>query len=293
MSKKKHQDPRQEPTSDELETPFSLEDLSLEGFDPEALEAWAENENGREDTEDQILDGSETTWKTPIRKRLGLIVLIVLTVLAIISCIAGSASRKEWPDWLAWLPTRGKSEITLIDSQNGRVLMTEVTGDLRRVVVETGSEASWLVVSRDDNTATNPAFSPRAERVAYVSEQNDGQIVIASVTEDERLAIAANAVEIAALEEDFSRVHICSWTSIAWAPDSQRVAFFGCRKLLPLSLVVVADVSGSEAAVSVIPATEAESSDRRQLQWLDESNLTVITPSSSDSPAQVQTYPVP
>jgi hypothetical protein len=171
--------------------------------------------------------------------------------------------------------------------------MVETNGDLDRVLVETSGQASWLLVSRDDTTATNPAFSPDVGYVAYISEQDGGQVAIVSLTDDTRFAITSTQVEIAALTADFSGVSLCPWTSVAWAPDGRRVAFFGCREILPLSLALIADVHDPRnIGLDTIPDSDVGIFSHRQIQWLDSTHVTISTP-TDEGTDRVQTFTVP
>ena len=185
------------------------------------------------------------------------------------------------------------TSITLVDLQNGVILMLEQSGSFSRVVVEPSDQASWLLVSRDDTTATNPALSSDGKQVAYVTERDGGQLVIVSIITDTRRTIEADQVQDAGDSVGFDEMQVCPWTPIAWAPTGNRIAFFGCTKDTSLSVVLVGDLSDPAIPLTVIARSKAQASAVRQLKWLDHTHLVVSTPATDAQQAMVSTFVVP
>jgi len=232
---------------------------------------------------------TEETRIAPRRYGLALLILAILAALA--TWVLGYMQR-QGPFTILSLTLPPPSMI-LVDSRDGVVLMLERSGDLSRVIVETSNQGSWQLVSRDDTAATNPALSPDGERVTYVTERDDGQLVIVSIIADTRRTIDADQVQDAGDSIGFDEMQVCPWTPIAWAPTGNRIAFFGCTKEASLSVVLVGDLSDPAIPLTVIARSKAEVSAVRQLKWLDHTQLIVSTPATDAQRAAVSTFVVP
>jgi len=172
--------------------------------------------------------------------------------------------------------------------------MLEQSGGLSRVIVEKSDQANWLLVSKDDTTATNPALSSDGEQVAYVTKRGGGQLVIVSLSTDARRMITADQIRKAGEDAGLDDMELCLWTPIAWAPPAgDRIVFFGCVENSSFSVAVVGDLSDPATDLKVIAASKAESSDVRQLKWLDHTRLVISTPATDAKQAVVTTFVVP
>jgi len=227
-------------------------------------------------------------------KRYGLVAIIILVLLGVVVAIVGVIERHGLVNIMNWASSGGSPKMEMVDSRQGKVLMLETQGDFRRVIVKTPGQATWQLVSRDDTTAINPALSPDGRFVAYVSAQEDGQIVVVSLIDDALTKITSKEVGDIANKTPFLAAQICSWTPVAWDPDGRRVAFFGCREKPALSVVYVADLSGPNPVLSFVTDSEVDSGSPRQLQWSGSSEITVIGPSDDAWPGgKVKTLFVP
>jgi hypothetical protein len=182
---------------------------------------------------------------------------------------------------------------TLVESRAGALLMLECDGDSSRVVVSRSDRAGWVLVSRDDTTAINPALAPDGERVAYLSKRGGGEIAVVAIDEGGRQTIGSYHLEKAGAAAGLGDVELCPWTPIAWSPTGEAIALFGCAEDDAFSVAVVADLSVSDPELSIIGASKAGVSDDRQVEWLDAEHLVVNTPSSSKNLPTVQTFEVP
>jgi hypothetical protein len=217
---------------------------------------------------------------------------VIAVLIGIIFWITGKGTSQNIADFFDWLSPRASHEVTMLDSRNGVVLMLERSGKTNRIIVQTADEASWLLVSQDDTTVKNPALSMNGTHVAYVSELDDGQIVIVPLNGDDRYTLSADDVKDAGKNDGFDELAICSWTPLAWAPDNDMIAFFGCAEDNSLSVVITADLTTTPPDLDIIGNSRINSSDERQLRWLDDAKLVVSSPAVGQQPATITTFEV-
>jgi hypothetical protein len=278
--------------ADEQQPPAPHEGASV-SIPPDLLDLdidWHDERLLPEDAE--VLPGATRETRTAPR-RYGLALLILAVLAAAATWTVGYMQRQGL---LAVVPRPGSlppTSITLVDLQNGVILMLEQSGSFSRVVVEPSDQASWLLVSRDDTTATNPALSSDGKQVAYVTERDGGQLVIVSIITDTRRTIDADQVQDAGDSIGFEKMQVCPWTPIAWAPTGNRIAFFGCTKDASLSVVLVGDLSDPAIPLTVIARSKAQASAVRQIKWLDHTHLVVSTSATDAQQAIVSTFVVP
>ncbi len=259
------------------------------------LTAWAGSEGpSLASPEEEEIPPGATRNEVMRPKRYGRWGFIIFVLLGAVVTIVGIVERQGLATIIKRLPFRGVHHIELLDPHNGKLLMLETYGDSSRVIVQTPGQASWQLVSRDDTTATNPALSPDGRSVAYVSAQEDGQIVVVSLVDDAQHRITSKEILDIAKKASFSTAKVCPWTPVAWSPDGYRVAFFGCRKKPPLSMAFVANLSGSSVVLSIVPDSEVETDSPRQLQWSGAAEVTISVPSNdAQSGDRMKTLPVP
>ena len=234
--------------------------------------------------------GDETNRPKQYGKR----AIIIFVCLCVIACVAGFFERNQLPTFLLKrAPWHHALEIELIESRDDRVLMLETSGEASRVIVEVSGQASWLLVSQGDTTATNPALSPDGEQVAYVTERDGEQLVIVSLTSNTRRTVRAGQIQDADGDDGLDGMRLCPWTPIAWAPTGDRIAFFGCAEDDSLSVVLVGELSGPAISLTVVARSKVESSATRQLSWLDDTQLVVSTPADDTQQAAIITLAVP
>lgn len=225
------------------------------------------------------------------RRPYGRVLLVIAVMAAVAVSLIGYVQRQGLS---ALLSRASPPSTTLVDSHDGVVLMLEQSGDLRRVIVEKSGRANWLLVSKDDTTATNPALSSDGQQVAYVTERGGGQLVVASLITDTRRTIDADQIEGVGDSAGLDRMKLCAWTPIAWAPPAgDRIAFFGCVEDSSFSVAVVGDLSDSAANLTIVAPSKAKASDARQLKWLDHKQLVVSMPATDAQQAEVTTFVVP
>lgn len=189
---------------------------------------------------------------------------------------------------------RSGPPVTLpIDAQSGLVLLLEQNGVSGRVIVETDSQATWLLISKDDTTASGPSLAPDSSAVAYISQKDEGQVVIVSLVDTTRQTILASEIAKIAQSSNLDDPKLCEWSSTAWNTGSKQLAFFVCDEEKPLSIVVVVDLSTGEPELKPLTATEHNEIEKRDLKWLNETQLVVSTPAGGSQPATVQTFDAP
>ena len=228
------------------------------------------------------------------RRPYGRVLLVIAVVAAVVVSLVGYVQRQGLSALLSRAVPIPPPSTTLVDSHDGVVLMLEQSGGLSRVIVEKSGQANWLLVSKDDTTATNPALSSDGEQVAYVTKRGGGQLVVVSVITDTRRTIDADQIQDVGGNAGFDEVKLCPWTPIAWAPPGgDRIAFFGCVEDSSVSIAVVGDLSDPAYNLKIVASSKAEASDARQIKWLDHTRLVVSTPATDAKQAVVTTFVIP
>ena len=186
------------------------------------------------------------------------------------------------------------SALSIVDSRQGIVLLFEKGDSLNNVVVDRPLQNQWTLISQSDTTASNPTLAPDGSSVAYVSQLARGQIVVASILTNTRQVITSEEIGTENIAATISRLRVCSWTTIAWHPNSNQIAFFGCGENIPISVVIVGDISGSKPVLDIIEQSKSSLMTERQLAWLDDHQLAVTVPVSDTlGGAAITTLQVP
>jgi hypothetical protein len=259
------------------------------------LSSWAQGEDEDSSAREEVEVTPGTTKDEVDRpKHYGKFLLILLVLFGFLAWVAGVVERKGLVNVLNSISPGRTIETTLVEARDGTVLMLETNGKLSQIVAQVPGQASWYLISKDDTTATNPALSPDANLVAYLSAREEVQIAIVSLSNEEQYHITSEQAEQIGMQALITEVNICPWTTVAWSPDSHRVAFFGCRKNPPLSLAFVADISGPEVVLSTIAESEFDTAAPRQLEWSGPTQVTIVTPSADvQQVGRVKTLSVP
>ncbi|MEK7325028.1 MAG: hypothetical protein AAB217_07200 [Chloroflexota bacterium] len=208
-----------------------------------------------------------------------LLLAVLLLILAVVAAVFGERLRNgSFPRLLP--PTSSvPPSVTLIDTRNGVVLMLEQTGDVSRVIAKIPGQASWLLASQDDTTATAPALSNDGEKVAFASWRDGGHIVVVSLATGLQKTITAGEIQVAGT--NLGKLQVCEWSSIVWNPKGNSVAFFACNSQRAFSIGVVSDLSGTKPALKVVVGSEIDSDETRQIAWPVDDQILVTVPSGS------------
>jgi hypothetical protein len=236
---------------------------------------------------------------SPVRRGLwyyGKRVLIGLVVVGVIVWAIGEVQRQGVPDLFHWLPLARAPDLQIVDACDNYVLMLETDHEHSQVLVQTSPQESWLRVSRDDSRAVNPAFSPiinsTIKYVAYLSLEGEKRIVVAPLDDTaDRIEITSAKLEATGVTDGIPEVAFCEWTPLAWDPEGRRLAFYGCRKQKPHSLVFVAQIDADPVELETIDDTQADTTDQRQLEWSGSDDIVLTMPLPRGN--QVETLPVP
>jgi hypothetical protein len=207
-------------------------------------------------------------------------VIIVLAILGMVAYLLGQLQNVEASAILRRIGSGEQSVFTLIEAREGVVLMWESEKSRSEVLVQASPQSEWLRVSRGDTTAINPALSPDASQVAYLSSADSGQIIVASLGGGDRLSIPVNALNnFAATKEPMS---FCDWTTIAWSHDGKRLAFFGCYQEETGSVAFYAQIDAEPIEVTLIPDSKLDTNHHRQLLWSSDETIILTFPKSED-----------
>jgi hypothetical protein len=214
---------------------------------------------------------------------LGSIVLVLMVLAAIAVAVAGCWKRSQN------INVSGKSTTPLstisqsvVPTHSGFGLIEERVGNTTRIIVKKlDPEASWLLVSRDELTATHPVLAPDTTYVAYrQGDAGDKNLVIVSLTDDTRLTLTAGRIRRAGETVGLEALYLCEELStVAWDSDSSRVAFFGCETNTLSSVVLIGNLAKLHTP-TVITASYVATNTNRQLNWLGQDQLEVDMPST-------------
>lgn len=226
----------------------------------------------------------DTVWSWIRRIPLLIRLMIILAVLGALVYVYGLWQRGEIHGFLYRVYPGRQPSLTLLDAHGEYVLMVETDRTHSQVLVQISPQGNWLRISRDDLQAVNPSFSPAIastiKYVAYLSLQNERQIVVAPLDDTaDRLVITATDLEAAAVAGKTSDITFCEWTPLAWDPEGHRIAFFGCRREKPRSLAFSARVDADPVELDLVSGSEADTADPRQLQWSGTNYVVLTVPS--------------
>lgn len=167
----------------------------------------------------------------------------------------------------------------LVDAVDGRILVFRREGAVNVVEVEIDNRAASISISKGDMTAHHPSLSPDGNFVAFLSEQNDGQLVLVSLTGTERWELTNQQV-VGTLGNEFAKPVICPWTSVTWAPSANKMALFICSEQLEQSRLAVIDMLSPDIFPVLQAGSAYEGLDSRQAMWLNESEVLMTIPAS-------------
>jgi hypothetical protein len=239
---------------------------------------------------DSSEEGEEAMTGAPRRrpKYWGLALVLLILVGGAVVAVVGAWQRGNLLSLLYRFASRPTPEVVFLESQQERSLFLESDGKRNRVLIQGPDRESWLLVSRDDYTAANPALSPDGLWVAYLSTQDAPKIVVVPLEQQGRLNYASSDLEDFGRRSDIEVASICPWTPIAWAMDSARLAFFGCAEDPALSRAFVATLadSGATLKLELIPGTVAPGTDSRQILWMGDDRVSVTFPPGDPSQAE-------
>jgi len=187
--------------------------------------------------------------------------------------------------------------MALLESRDEKSLLLQTDGERRQVLVQLPDRDGWVVVSRDDFTAANPALSPDGAWVAYLSTQGAPKIVVVPLEQAGRVSYTSEDLRRDDQENKTPMTDICPWSPVAWSMDSQRLAFFGCLDDPPMSRVFVADLINTTTPslrVHRIDDIMAPGLEPRQISWIGSDKVLVTFPPTADTETETaQTIPVP
>lgn len=201
----------------------------------------------------------------------GLAVLIFILGLAVWGL--GKAQRAD--DYTGkWEQFTSGDSLSLLDARQGVALMLRKNSNETSVVARVEGQSTWLLISQDDTTVSNPALSPTGQQIAYLSQQAGGQIVIVPVYQGQQYTISRDS--LTAL--DLGVLKFCDWTPLVWHPTAKYLAFIACQKQEKYSIVVVADLTVSPPTHQIVADSLSDSDRPRQLHWLDDQQLIFTLP---------------
>ncbi len=247
-----------------------------------------------------LREGTEETkpgeTRSPVRNTGTVLVVIILFLVlsGILLYALGESQRTGSFPTLSSSTIAELTQTSLLDSRPDIVLMLEKSGTSARIVIQREGQSSWLLISQNDTTVSNPALSPDASQVAYLSKRDNGQIVISSVLSNTQVAYSSDTVQAVGTGLNQGVLRICEWTPVAWAPDNSRLAFFVCNSQRAYSSAMVAKTGEKNAPLSLVFGSDVDSDLPRELRWLNNSKLVVTGPPVNGSAfASVTTLDVP
>jgi hypothetical protein len=213
----------------------------------------------------------------PSKKKFFLVLFILFFFLAIIVVLIGFFQHHDLRSIFDRTP---QLSIEFVEACNDSILMIERSGNINRVIVEKLDYASWFLVSKDDTTVTNPALSPEGDLVAYLTQRNNGEIVIISPSTSIDYTVTFDQIKQLGQKEKLQDMKICPWTPIAWDSKNSRVSFFGCfdDQNITHSVVIVCKFKEPTPVLAIIPDSIHQTAIIREIKWMGINQLSVNTP---------------
>lgn len=170
-----------------------------------------------------------------------------------------------------------------IDYKGGSLLVVDSSGNANQITAKPVNRSTWLTIAPDDSTATSPTLSPDGTRVAYASKLDGGKIQITSLTTDTISTISSAMLKDLATNSNLKNLQVCPWTTIAWSPAGNRLAFWSCSTQETFSVCAVFDY-GASPSLKLVSSTRLDSLGFRQAVWLDENHLLISNPTNTTTP---------
>ncbi len=233
--------------------------------------------------------------ENPSGKQRHVILASLFGVIVLLGLLVWGAGQLQRQGKLTWLDvfSSQRPSFEIIETRNGQVLIQENTGNTNRIIVKQIGQNSWFLVSQDDQTATQPVFSPDGSWVAFLSKRDGGRIVITAVITDTQKLFTTEMIKKSGVQASLGELELCPWTPIAWNPKGNRVAFFGCSLSRPFSIVLIGEVSNNPLDPIALIGTGLDTNDSRGLTWADTAHLVITNASVGSTPASVTTILVP
>lgn len=168
-------------------------------------------------------------------------------------------------------PSELKADATIagaIDEVALLLVDTDATTSQIKIAKTTTDTVVVQDVTREKVRALAAALSPHKDQVVYLDEE-DGNRAAAVIDIDTGLSRTLSRDKLAWAAQG-NRVEPCSWSPVAWSPNGEHFAFFGCSSTASILVVVAA---GTELTPVVLKNTEAGQEPSRQVFWLDDEHL--------------------
>jgi hypothetical protein len=180
-----------------------------------------------------------------------------------------------------------------IEYKGGNLLLVDSSGNGNHISFKSAHSSNWLMIAREDSTATNPTLSPDGTLVAYASKLEGGKILVTSVPTGTVSSILPDMMKDVAKSSNLSELKVCSWTTISWSPKGNRLVFWACGSQETFSVSIVFEL-GAKVPLKVVPQSRFDAFGFRQAIWLDDTQLLIVNPTITTNPVQnLQTLDVP
>jgi hypothetical protein len=159
-----------------------------------------------------------------------------------------------------------------------------------QVIAQRAGQESWLLVSQDDKTPTNPALSMDGTRVAFITDRHDKPALeIISLISDTKQELTSDYIKqfVTGSGPAKPAMALCDWSPIAWDMETKRVAYFGCAEDASYSALLVSEIADERLTPYAVAGSGVFSTQPRQVKWLDKTHLTITTPFSGDNDVRV------
>lgn len=236
--------------------------------------------NKKNNTTTDFLDPTfnQKKWEEAQRHRTGMIIgaliIAIVSILSTVGIIKWRTNETSFQESDVSVVTKDETEvfnnIYFADAfANTTLLLVGSEGDYTEIKVATTTTHTVQIqdLTRGKFRVLSAALSPTGGYVAYIREETDRrmvEIIDRSLGRGERV----KAVNFWAAAQG-QTVEPCFWSPIAWSPDGEHFAFFGCNSTISMLVVVTAD--GEPLVVD--ESTHNSHPGPRQLAWLDERSL--------------------